>query len=574
MSSFFTLPAAKRKRATVTFNKSAPKRRNRTGQSVKSRQTRGKIVQDNESVSSSGLEDEENKVQAESYSSQDESSFGLEEETAGERRLRLAEQYLENLKQEIQEGDINTTDTNYDLIAEKLKEDVAEGKGKLYRRIADKLVLDKGACTRALIDHDSVTGVASCGRYAYTTSKNTTLIKWELSTNKGSKTKTKTNGQNDDILSQSKPKKLLVARGDRSRWGDTSYVGHKDKLICVAASSSGKFVATGGADGRLVIWNAPDLKALKLFRQHRDAVTGLAFRRNTNQLFSCSADRTVKVWSLDELAYVETLYGHQDSVVDVASLNLERCVTVGARDRTARFWKVVEESQLVFRGGGTPKVRELMKLNGLDPEEVPVKSLPIFEEGSLERVTFIDEETFVTGSDNGSLSLWNIHKKKPVFVVPLAHGLNPPLKPEEAFAEENSQFKVPGPALPKWITALVSIPFADIIFSGSWNDYVRVWKISHDKKKLEFLGILQSKSGSGSFSKVNVEKPYINNVKAPVLKGFVNDLAISERNEQEFAGATIIAVIGKEHRHGRWLKIKCKNSLKIFNVPTEELNIL
>jgi len=33
-------------------------------------------------------------------------------------------------------------------------------------------------------------------------------------------------------------------------------------------------------------------------------------------------------------------------------------------------------------------------------------------EGSMDRVAMIDEETFVTGSDNGSIALWVIHKKK------------------------------------------------------------------------------------------------------------------------------------------------------------------
>jgi len=79
---------------------------------------------------------------------------------------------------------------------------------------------------------------------------------------------------------------------------------------------------------------------LRVYDKHRDAVTGLAFRRGSNQLYSSSKDRTIKIWSLDELAYIETLFGHQDEVVDVAALAQERLVSVGARDRTARYWKV------------------------------------------------------------------------------------------------------------------------------------------------------------------------------------------------------------------------------------------
>ena len=186
-----------------------------------------------------------------------------------------------------------------------------------------------------------------------------------------------------------RPKQVAFVKGSKHKAHDTSYQGHVDQILAVAASQDGKFVVTGGKDHRLVVWNAADLAPLRVFTQHRDAVTGLAFRRGTNQLYSGSKDRTIKIWSLDELAYVETLFGHQDEVVDIAALAQERCVSVGARDRTARLWKVVEETQLVFRGGGEKKG----------------KTSKGYTEGSIDRVAIIDEETFITGSDNGFVDL-------------------------------------------------------------------------------------------------------------------------------------------------------------------------
>ena len=50
------------------------------------------------------------------------------------------------------------------------------------------------------------------------------------------------------------------------------------------------------------------------FPGHKDAVTGLAFREGTHQLFSASLDRSLKLWSLDDMAYVDTLFGHQSEV--------------------------------------------------------------------------------------------------------------------------------------------------------------------------------------------------------------------------------------------------------------------
>lgn len=44
---------------------------------------------------------------------------------------------------------------------------------------------------------------------------------------------------------------------------------------------------------------------------HKDAVTCLAFRDGTHELYSGSLDRSIKLWSLDDMAYVDTLFGHQ-----------------------------------------------------------------------------------------------------------------------------------------------------------------------------------------------------------------------------------------------------------------------
>lgn len=107
------------------------------------------------------------------------------------------------------------------------------------------------------------------------------------------------------------------------------------------------------------------------------------------------------------MGYVETLYGHQDQIVDIDALRGEFAVSAGARDKTVRYWKIVDESQLVFRGGGRSAIREVLEggLEGLGEEEEggEKKNTPgrKFIEGSLECVAMVDETTFVSGGDSG-----------------------------------------------------------------------------------------------------------------------------------------------------------------------------
>lgn len=325
---------------------------------------------------------------------------------------------------------------------------------------------------------------------------------------------------------------------------------HTAAILTVAASSTGKFVATGGADRRLIVWSAADLTALRVFTHHRDAITSLAFRRGTNQLYSSSKDRTVKTWSLDELAYVETLFGHQDAVVDVAALAQERCVTVGARDRTARLWKVADETQLVFRGGGGSKAKGDKKKPRGPANDAAARTPRTYAEGSIDRIACIDEETFITGSDNGSLSLWATHKKKPIFTVPVAHGLDPPLAPEAASAEQVPDPSVPAEPQPRWITALATVPYSDLVLSGSWDGSVRVWKVAADKKRLEAVGVL---GGTGD-------------AEGDRVRGVVNDIGVFERGPRGTDGVCVVAGLGTEHRFGKWARFKGKNGAVVFEV--------
>ena len=314
-----------------------------------------------------------------------------------------------------------------------------------------------------------------------------------------------------------------------------------------------------------------------MFTQHRDAVTSLAFRHGTNQLYSSSKDRTIKSWSLNELAYIETLFGHQDEVVDVAALAQERCLSVGARDRTARLWKVVEETQLVFRGGGGGERKS-------HPKQLKDGNFTqTYTEGSIDRVAMIDDGTFVTGSDNGSLSLWAVHKKKPVFTLSLAHGLDPALRPDEAYAEENPGLKVPSSPQPRWITALATVPYSDLIISGSWDGWVRIWKVTEDKRRIEavaIVGKVQDPDMKGSpVAKVEDTIQVLNyngtekeNGDEQLIKGVINDISVFERGDRGKTGLCIVAAVGNEHRMGRWKKVKGKNGVVVFEVSAAKIS--
>ncbi|KAI9884297.1 MAG: hypothetical protein M1823_003927 [Watsoniomyces obsoletus] len=595
MSSFFTLPKSQRKRKrTDTGNTSTSKKQKSRNTGESKTRTSSARAQRDESISGSESDEDDDEPRRGDTLEDDIGDLGSDEdvqgETAGERRLRLAERYLDHIREEVDETGFDAEQIDRDLIAERFKEDVAESKGKLYRHIAQKLSLEDASRTMFRADTHPTTSIAMCSPYVYTVSKDRTLIKWEiasLSNLNHADANTEAGGEKvENIVNpgaplRRRPKQVAFVRGKgKSNKKDINYVGHVDQILTVAASEDGRFVVTGGRDGRLIVWNAVDLTPLRMFTQHREAITSLAFRKgSTNQLYSGSRDRTIKLWSLNELAYVETLFGHQDEVVDLAALAQERCVSVGARDRSARLWKVVEETQLVFRGGagrtGTISSSEMAnKGNPSNNNKHGRNIISSYAEGSMDCIAMIDEETFVTGSDNGSISLWTLQKKKPLFTIPLAHGLDPPLPPEEASAETNPSSEKVGnsPPQPRWITALATVPYSDLILSGSWDGRIRAWKVSSDKKSLEAMGVVGADGGIERGGP-QLEAQDVNGKKGYV-PGIVNGIVIVERGERGKEGICVAVATGKEHRLGRWKKMKQgKNGAVMFEIGMKTARI-
>ncbi|KAJ2655450.1 pre-rRNA processing protein [Coemansia sp. RSA 1200] len=501
----------------------------------------------------------------------------LQLETAADKRLRLAKQYIGKVQQATAAAasgdDYDAAQIDRDLVAERLVADANERSGRWSRRIAASLARPlelvrtnqtakttkpaMAVLTRSLPGgRDAVTCVAVTpdGRYVYVGAKGGTVAKWEW----------RRNGGNDSA-------RVATLRG------------HSGAVLAVAVSSDGQFVATGGRDRRIRVWTVADDRLVGVFSQHKDAVTGLAFgcgRQTRHQLYSCAADRMVKLWNVAEMAYIDTLFGHQDGAVAIAALRRDQALTAGARDRSLRLWRVADDSQLVFRAGATTDRRRLTRMLASDAADHAASPAAVstthahadlarrlaasdteLREHCVDAIAMVDEETFVSGGDSGALSLWSAHKKKPVFVVHVAHGLHPagnhpdPASVDaEADADADSD---PNPPRARWITALAAVPFTDLFFSASSDGFVRMWQLRPGK--------------APGFDLVNV---------IPVA-GCVNGLSVCEVSPSGSSDADAVSTslspvrdivlavaVAPEPRLGRWEKTKARNAVKVFQFQT------
>lgn len=125
MSSFFTIPASqrKRKRDDRVVAPGSKKRGIAAKGDTREDASRRRRDSEDESISGSDLEDDED-VSGSELSDDATSEDSDDGETAAERRLKLAERYLENIREEVDEAGFDAAEIDRDLIAERLKEDV------------------------------------------------------------------------------------------------------------------------------------------------------------------------------------------------------------------------------------------------------------------------------------------------------------------------------------------------------------------------------------------------------------------------------------------------------------------
>ena len=125
MSSFFTAPASLRKRKRDDANPTtSTKRRSTSKTDAKQPSKKSARPRRDESISSSSSDDEAIRKRVKDAEVLSESESEVDDETGAERRLRLAEQYLESIKGEVDEVGFDAEEIDKDLIAERLQEDV------------------------------------------------------------------------------------------------------------------------------------------------------------------------------------------------------------------------------------------------------------------------------------------------------------------------------------------------------------------------------------------------------------------------------------------------------------------
>ncbi|CEP00351.1 WD domain, G-beta repeat [Plasmodiophora brassicae] len=394
------------------------------------------------------------------------SSEEEELETAEEKRVRLAKEFLGRVEamegsatfrrhgKERDEEEDESGKGDDEFVQKHLQESSRAARGILHRRLAASISSPTPTTLRGHRRSATCVDLSSDDSRAFSCSKDGSWIAWDMETQS----------------------KIFVGGPKES-----------DQLLACCISPDGQVLATGGVDRAVRLWDtrAARTPVHTFTHLHRDTITCLAWRRGSPQLFSGSLDRTVTVWDVEARAYTDTLFGHQSPVMSLSSLAQERVLSCGL-DGTIRLFKVAEQTQLVFRGKTT----------------------------NIDTVAMLSEAQFISGDQSGAISVFRTGKKKPIGVIPEAHGAG------------------------CWISSVAACPYTDMVASGASDGYLRLWQVSPERIT------------------VAAEVP---------IAGFLNSIKFAR------SGRFAVCAVGQEPRLGRWTTVqKARNGINIVNLGTTE----
>jgi WD40 repeat protein len=115
--------------------------------------------------------------------------------------------------------------------------------------------------------------------------------------------------------------------------------GHKGRVLCMAFSPDGKFVASGSKDKTVRIWDVAGKREHRIHEGHKGAVTSVSFSADGQRLLSGGDDHTVRLWDVNKQE-IHCFEGDSGEVSGVAFTPDGKFALSSSHDKTLRMWRL------------------------------------------------------------------------------------------------------------------------------------------------------------------------------------------------------------------------------------------
>ena len=199
--------------------------------------------------------------------------------------------------------------------------------------------------------------------------------------------------------------------------------GHRGNVYSVAIAPDGTWLATGGDDGTVRIWDRAAGTCTATLTGHRGNVYSVAIAPDGTWLATGGDDGTVRIWDRAAGTCTATLTGHRGSVDSVAIARDGTWLATAGDDGTVRIWDRATGTCTATLTGHTGKVQSVAIArtapgspppattarcgSGTGPP-VPAPPPSPATRGTCASVAIAPDGTWLaTGGDDGTVRIWD-----------------------------------------------------------------------------------------------------------------------------------------------------------------------
>ena len=167
------------------------------------------------------------------------------------------------------------------------------------------------------------------------------------------------------------------------------------EATCLRFNGLGTYLATGGGDSVVKIWDANNGECVDTLRIHSKPVSALALSYSGELLLTCSVDRQMKFYNMKFKRVTNQMSGgHTDSINACCFCQSQAVALTGSSDRTIKIW----DANVTTQRGKMACASGIMSLD-----------------------IAMSDSVVASGHRDGSLKFWSIKDNSLVFEVKKVH---------------------------------------------------------------------------------------------------------------------------------------------------------
>ncbi len=144
-----------------------------------------------------------------------------------------------------------------------------------------------------------------------------------------------------------------------------AYLGHQDRVLTVAYSADGRYLASGSRDKTVRVWDTVTGKLMQTLVGHTDSVSGVSFSPNGKQLVSGAMDNAGRIWDWGNGKTLRTLGPLDDIAAGALWSPTGNVISIGTYKGSLYFWDGQGNLKARHQGLGILKPVQFSK-NGQD----------------------------------------------------------------------------------------------------------------------------------------------------------------------------------------------------------------